>query len=239
VLLVGASGRFVVTRSCDVACVGRGGCAPLSGMRKPIVLGALVVACLAVPVTAATADPHATAATADPPATAAQPTGGSTPTCLITNGGAGGRLAKAVECVQLGADGTGTGRYSPGGDDEEHWLTVSVESEPVDGTSVAWVPMATRTVHGVGALTATADQPAATATPSATAALRACMQVGSGTTPTPTVGHICSEAGSPDVSGADVPDTDASDTDTPAADAPDTSAPDTDVSGADGAGSGA
>jgi hypothetical protein len=184
-LLQGTSGRFVVTHPCDVACAERGGCAPLSGMRKPIVLGALVVACLAVPSTAATAAP---------------PTGGSAPTCLIINGGAGGRLAKAVECVQLGADGTGTGRYSPGGGDE-HWLTVSVEYEPVAGTSVAWVPMTTRTVHGVGALTATTDEPAATT--SAIGALRACLQVGPGTTPAPTPSHICSQSGSPDVSDTD------------------------------------
>ncbi|HEX9339347.1 MAG TPA: hypothetical protein VF892_25820, partial [Pseudonocardiaceae bacterium] len=75
----------------------------------------------------------------------------SIPTCLISNGGAGGHFTKTLICVELldqPLGHTGSGRYSPGDADTVHWLTETVEFRP-PGSSV-WVPLATAGIRGTG-----------------------------------------------------------------------------------------
>ena len=72
------------------------------------------------------------------------------PTCLISNGGAGGHLTKTVTCVELLASGrshAGSGRYTPG-DQGQHTLTVIVEYQRLR----LWVPVTSATSHGTGPL---------------------------------------------------------------------------------------
>jgi hypothetical protein len=160
-------------------------------MRKSILLGALVVvglACLAP--NASARETAGQGVPTDPPA--ATPT----PTCLIRGSDENGRFTKSVECVVLGADGVGTGRYSPGGATGEHWMTVSLQYLPTNATSVAWLPLDSVTQHGTGDLTATTKPAAATAV----GTVRACLQSGDGAAPStdkPTLGlvsQICSQS---------------------------------------------
>ncbi|HYS37885.1 MAG TPA: hypothetical protein VEO01_19890 [Pseudonocardiaceae bacterium] len=102
--------------------------------------------------------------------------GRSVPTCLIANGGSGGRFTKSVICVELVnrvSGSAGSGSYSSG-DDTPHWLTETVEFR-VFGR--AWVPLATATARGTGVLRATTRM-VRLPTPGA---LRACTKVGTGT----------------------------------------------------------
>jgi len=105
-------------------------------MRKLIVLGALVTALLGLVL----------------PASASQ----SVPTCLISNGGGGGHFTKTLICVELlDQDGghAGSGSYSPGDNNTVHWLTESVEFQPLGRDSV-WLPLASTRRRGAGRLTA-------------------------------------------------------------------------------------
>ncbi|HEX4722567.1 MAG TPA: hypothetical protein VH333_08640 [Pseudonocardiaceae bacterium] len=138
-------------------------------MRKPIVLGALVAALFAVTPTAS-----------------ASP---SIPTCLISNGGSGGHFSKTLICVELVQSDhghTGSGSYSPGDANTEHWLTESVEFRPLGPGSSVWLPLATASAHGIGRLTAV-TAPVRLPAPGA---LRACTQVGTGVHTQ--VGELCS-----------------------------------------------
>ena len=132
-------------------------CAPLSGMRKLIVLGLLVTAVFGL----------APVAWAAP----------SVPTCLISNGGSGGRFTKSLLCVELVnlvSGRAGSGSYSVSGDDTPHWLTETVEYRALGR---AWVPLATATTRGTGTLRATTRMVRG----SRPGALRACTRVGTDT----------------------------------------------------------
>jgi hypothetical protein len=136
-------------------------------MRKLIVLGVLVMAVFGL----------APAAWAAP----------SVPTCLISNGGSGGRFTKSLLCVELMnlvSGRAGSGSYSASGDDTPHWLTETVEYRALGH---AWVPLATATTSGTGALRATTRM-VRVSTPGA---LRACTRVGTGTS-TAAVHELCS-----------------------------------------------
>jgi hypothetical protein len=135
-------------------------------MRKLIVLGVLVTAVFGL----------APVAWAGP----------SVPTCLISNGGSGGRFTKSVICVELlnlVSGRAGSGSYSSSGDDTPHWLTVVVEFRAFGH---AWVPLATATARGTGAIRATTRM-VRLSTPGA---LRACTRVGTGTSAV--VHELCS-----------------------------------------------
>ncbi|HEX4704185.1 MAG TPA: hypothetical protein VH352_18805 [Pseudonocardiaceae bacterium] len=128
-------------------------------MRKMIVLGVLVaVVCGLVPAAWA---------------------GSSIPTCLISNGGSGGRFTKSVICVELidrGDGQAGSGSYAPG-DNTPHWLTVTVEYQPLGRPSSVWLPLATTIKRGSGQLRAT-TRPVRLPSPGV---LRACTRAGTGT----------------------------------------------------------
>jgi hypothetical protein len=134
-------------------------CVPLSGMRKVIVFAVLVAfVCGLAPVAWAAS---------------------SIPTCLISNGGSGGRFTKSLICVELvdkGFGQAGSGSYSPG-DDKVHWLTVTVEFRPLGRASADWLPLATARRLGTGQLRA-ATRPVL---PPSAGDLRACTLAGVGT----------------------------------------------------------
>jgi hypothetical protein len=128
-------------------------------MRKLIVLGVLVTAVFGLA-----------------PVASAAP---SIPTCLISNGGSGGRFTKSLLCVELVnlvSGSAGQGSYSVSGDDTPHWLTETVEYRAFGR---AWVPLATATTRGTGPLRARTRM-VRVSTPGA---LRACTRVGTGSSP--------------------------------------------------------
>jgi hypothetical protein len=103
--------------------------------------------------------------------------GSSVPTCLIANGGSGGRFTKSVICVELVnrvSGSAGSGSYSSSGDDRPHWLTETVEFRPLGRV---WVPLASATARGTGVLRATTRMVRLPVP----GALRACTRVGTGT----------------------------------------------------------
>jgi hypothetical protein len=141
-------------------------------MRKLIVLAALVTAGLAGVVPAASA-------------------AGGVPTCLIVNGGSGGHLTKSLICAELVPDGWGraaTGRYSPGDTDTMHWITETIQFQPLGQVSSTWLPMQTTTQRGRGDLTAT-TRPVDMAP---AGAMRACTEVGTGNNTV--TGQVCTSA---------------------------------------------
>jgi hypothetical protein len=130
-------------------------------MRKLIAVGALVAALAGFA----------------PVASAAQ----AIPTCLIDNGGGGGRFTKTLLCVELLNEPRGhaaSGSYSPGDPTAPHWLTVSLQYRPPGPTSKVWLPLATVTTRGRGQLKAVTR----TVVLPAPGSLRACTQVGGGRT---------------------------------------------------------
>lgn len=125
-------------------------------MRKLIVLGALVTALSGLAL----------------PASASQ----SVSTCLISNGGGGGHFTKTLICVELlDQDGghAGSGSYSPGDNNTVHWLTESVEFQPL-GRDAVWLPLASTRQRGAGRLTAVTR----TVQLPAVGSLRACTRAG-------------------------------------------------------------
>jgi hypothetical protein len=137
---------------------------------------------LAVPV--ATLAGIATAPTAAPAVAA-------TPTCLIVNGGGGGRFTKSLVCATLsrrGPDRVGSGRYGPPDDVTPHWLTVAVEFRTE--ADVAWIILASATERGTGPLRA-ATEPVTLPGPGV---VRACARAGTGNPNTPPIAQLCTPA---------------------------------------------
>jgi hypothetical protein len=133
-------------------------------MRKWILFGALVAALFGALVTALFG--VVVPASASP----------SVPMCLISNGGSGGRFTKTLLCVELldrGEGHAGSGSYSPGDGNTVHWLTESVEFQPLGRDSV-WLPLASARQHGTGRLAAVTR----TVSLPAPGALRACTRAG-------------------------------------------------------------
>jgi hypothetical protein len=108
------------------------------------------------------------------------------PTCLIANGGDGGRYTKVMTCVQLVANrygDMGSGRYSDSPASGQHTLTVTVEYQKYSYGHTQWVRLAQTTARGRGDLTANTSSVRA---PRATT--RACVSVTTGHTPG---GELC------------------------------------------------
>jgi len=103
------------------------------------------------------------------------------PTCLIINGGSGGRFTKSLLCVELRnlVDGLGgSGSYAPGDTTTWHWLTESVEYRPIGVNTPVWLPLAAVTQMGTGKLEAS-TRPVRMPAPGV---LRACTRVGDAST---------------------------------------------------------